>query len=92
MRLFWDIDVTQTDVNELINEKLKTIDHIGSQQFFSRLLTSCDWYTLIKLLPPMQLSTILNDEILDRLYPTELKGSYTYAREVLSRQAVSASG
>lgn len=84
-RLFWDLNVSPTDMDKLLDEKLKSIDSIDSRQFFSRLLTSCDWYTLLRILPPETLKTILNDKILDRLYPKDLKDKYIYARQVLSR-------
>ena len=84
-RLFWDIEIRQTDADQLLEEKFQTIEDIQSQQFFGRLLTSCDWYTLLKLIPPAKLNLILSDPILDRLYPKDLKDNYIYARDVLSR-------
>jgi len=91
-RLFWDHPMNQVDMENLLEEKIQTIDEIQSQQFFSKLLTSCDWYTLMKLLPPNKLEMILVDSILDRLYPKDLKRKYIYARDLLSRRVVSTSG
>ena len=84
-RLFWDIDINQVNLLEMLDEKFKTIEDIQSQQFFSRLLTSCDWYSLLKLIPSGKLNLILNDPILNRLYPKDLRDKYIYARNVLSR-------
>ena len=84
-RLFWDIEISQMDVDELLDEKFRTIENIESQQFFSRLLTSCNWYTLLKLMPPKKLRSILSNPILNKLFPKDLKEKYIYAREVLSR-------
>ena len=91
-RLFWDVEMNQIDLEKLLHEKLQTIDQIQSQTFFTKLLTSCDWYTLLKLLPPAELSIILTDQILDKLFPKNLKQKYTYARQVLSRHTISISG
>ena len=91
-RLFWDTNMIYSDLDQLIDEKLRTVEKIESQKFFSRLLASCDWYTLIRLVPPKELQLILSDPILDRLFPKELKGRYIYARDVLSRNAIPASG
>ena len=87
-RLFWDKEINVTDVDKILDEKLDAIDDIDSQIFFSRLLTSCNWYTLLKLLPPKKLTILLNDSVLDRLFPKDLKGKYSYAREVLSRYVI----
>ena len=84
-RLFWDIEISQMDVDELLDEKFLTIEDIESQQFFIRLLTSCNWYTLLRLMPPKKLQSILSNPILNKLFPKDLKEKYIYAREVLSR-------
>jgi len=83
--LFWDRPISPFDVETLIEEKLQTINDIQSQQFFRRLLTSCDWYTMLKLIPPEKLKRVLSDEILDKLFPKDLKYKYLYARDLLSR-------
>ena len=87
-RLFWDKEIHTTGMDKILDEKFNTIDDIDSQIFFTRLLTSCNWYTLLKLLSPKKLNIILNDSVLDKLYPKELKGKYSYAREVLSRHII----
>jgi hypothetical protein len=50
---------------------------------FCRLLSTYDWYTLIKLIPKKLLREALTDDVLGRLYPKELKEKYKYAREIL---------
>ena len=84
-RLFWDVDNKQLDVDKLIEEKYKSLEEEPSQQFFRRLLTSCDWYTMLKLIPSEKLKIVLSDEILDKLFPKDLKNKYRYARDLLSR-------
>ena len=91
-RLFWDIEINKIDVEKLLEDKIQTINHVQSQIFFTKLLTSCDWYTLIKLLPPAKLNLIFTDRILDKLFPKDLKQKYIYARQVLSRHTLSISG
>jgi len=91
-RLFWDIEISQTDLDEMLDKNLNIIDEIHAQQFFNRLLTSCDWYTLLKLLPPAKLIRVLNDSILETLFPESLKKKYIYARDLLSRFVIPTSG
>lgn len=91
-RLFWDVETNQIDVANLLEQKLQSIGDIHSQQFFIRLLTSCDWYTLLKLMPPATLRKILTDPVLDKLFPKDLREKYIYARKVLSQHLISDSG
>ncbi len=84
-RLFWDVDKRDVDYNELLDEKLRNIESDDGRKFFSRILSSCDWYTLLKLMPLSKIKVILSDPVLNRLYPKDLKDRYLYARGVLSR-------
>lgn len=84
-RLFWDVRMDRTDIDRLLAENIRSIEEVSSQQFFCKLLASCDWYTLLKLIPSGKLKVILSDKVLDRLYPKDLKTKYVYARNLLSR-------
>jgi hypothetical protein len=84
-RLFWDGKAPTTVAEALIQSHLETIENAQSQQFFRKLLTSCDWYTLLKLVPAEKLLLVLDDNIINGLFPRDLKTRYQYARDVLSR-------
>ena len=83
-RLFWDRPVPPVDVEKLIEEKLQTINEIQSQHFLRKLLTSCDWYTLLKIVPAEKLAIILDDKIVNGLFPRDLQTKYKYARDLLN--------
>ena len=59
---------------------------------YRRLLTSCDWYTLIKLIPLEKINEILSDLIIEGIYPKDIKRKYLYARKYLSRKNIPSSG
>jgi len=84
-RLFWDTEPNGLDVDQWMEEAIRIPDNPSSQQFFVKLLSSCDWYTILKIVPRDQLKTILSDSILSRLFPPDLKNKYRYARDFLSR-------
>ncbi|BBO72954.1 hypothetical protein DSCW_03710 [Desulfosarcina widdelii] len=84
-RLFWDTQIEITDAEAYLEEQLRTIDKNESQQFFRRLLCSCDWYTLLKLMGPEKLTDILTDPVIGGIFPRGLKTKYEYARDILSR-------
>jgi hypothetical protein len=52
---------------------------------YLRLLTTYDWYTLLKLLGPDSLKNeVLSESVVALLFPKELGMKYRYARKVLS--------
>jgi hypothetical protein len=80
---FWDKKVDENQLYNLITGKVETLPFFDKKMIFSRLLSTYDWYTLIKLLPKKVLREALADDVLSRLYPKELKEKYKYARGIL---------
>lgn len=90
--MFWDLDITQINLFAVLDDTADKIEGIEQQNIYRRLLLSCDWYTLLKILPLQKISAVLNSSVLDKLYPQDLKSRYKYAKDVLSKQALSSSG
>ncbi len=83
LNAFWDKNIDADQLYNFINGKIKTIPLIDQKTIFIRLLSTYDWYTLIKLFPLKVLKESLSDDILNSLYPKELKKKYQYARKLL---------
>ena len=83
LNAFWDKNVDADQLYDLITGKIKTLPFLDKKSVFCRLLSTYDWYTLIKLIPEKTLKQTLADDILDRLYPKALKEKYKYARKIL---------
>lgn len=81
--IFWDADVDPEQVGRLLRGEIDRIGHIDRISLYRRLLMTCDWYTLLSLLPPDRLREALGEPVLERLYPASLKNRYLYARSVL---------
>jgi len=80
---FWDNIIDENQLVELIDGNINSLPFFDKKIIYSRLLSTFDWYTLLKLVPEKLLEDILADDVLERLYPKELKEKYTYARSVL---------
>ena len=85
MRLHWDMNVELSEVHHLLEKDSEELEDINEINFYCRLLTSCDWYTLLKLMPSKKIKQILSDTVIDRLYPKDIKRRYLYARDILSK-------
>jgi hypothetical protein len=82
--LFWDTKVNPDELLRLFTGKIERIGSIDRSNLYYRILTSYDWYTILKIVSPSDLKTILDDDIINRIYPKSLKEKYIYARNVLS--------
>lgn len=85
MRLYWDMKVEPDEVLNLLNKKTSDYKDFNEIRFYRRLLISCDWYTLLKIIPLEKLNILLSDQMIESLFPADLKKRYLYARKVLSK-------
>ena len=92
LRLFWDVKPGSFNFDDLLVGDTENLSGVEEQNVYRRLLMSCDWYTLLKILPIFKLRTILKSPVIEELYPKDLRNRFLYAREVLFRQDLSASG
>ena len=84
-KLYWDMDVEPEQLYRMLDGETEAIEYIDRSDLYARLLSTYDWYTLLKLVPTKNLKHALSDQVISRLYPKELKDRYLYAREVLSK-------
>ncbi len=83
-KLFWDRNVDIDYMLQLLEGKPEQIPG-DKTDLYRRFLTSCDWYLLLKLFPINKLKDeVLNEKVISRLFPKELKDRYRYARKILS--------
>jgi len=80
------------NLDDLLVGDTENLSGVEEQNIYRRLLMSCDWYTLLKILPFAKIRTIISSPVIEELYPKDLRKRFLYARDVLSRKASSTSG
>lgn len=80
---FWDRKIDPDQVYDLITGRIESLPLMDKKSVFARLLSTYNWFTLLKLLPEQALEETMTDDVLSRLYPRELRGKYRYARSLL---------
>jgi hypothetical protein len=84
-KLFWD---RHTDVDYMLGLMDGQPERVCGDRIdlYRRFLTTCDWYTILEIFPSETIKTeILHDDVINRLYPKELKEKYQHARKILSQ-------
>lgn len=82
-KLFWDLNLNSDKLFLLLNGKIQKTGGIDRSNLYYRVLTGCGWYTILKLIPRKDLNRLLNDEVLNRIFPNDLRDKYLYARRIL---------
>jgi hypothetical protein len=81
--LLWDVNLSEEEMEELFSGKKKMIRGITSQNIYVKLLSSYNWYTILKIAGKEKLREILADDIITKLKSKTLQQKYFYARSVL---------
>ena len=82
-QLSWDVNLSEEEMEELFSGKKKMIRGITSQNIYVKLLSSYNWYTILKIAGKEKLREILTDDIITKLKSKTLQQKYFYARSVL---------
>lgn len=81
--LSWDSNLSEEELEQLLSGKQNMIRGITSQNIYVKLLSSYNWYTLLKILGREKLREILTDDVIKKLKSKSLQQKYFYARFVL---------
>jgi len=81
--LSWDLNLSEDDLEDLFSGKKNVIRGITSQNIYVKLLSSYNWYTILKIADKEKLREILTDDIITKLKSKALQQKYFYARSVL---------
>lgn len=82
-QLSWDVNLSQQELEELFSGKKKIIRGVTSENIYVKLLSSYNWYTLLKIAGKEKLREMLTDDVIKRLKSKALQQKYFYARRVL---------
>lgn len=80
-RLYWDVDVDPEQLYQLLTGEKDRIGHIDVHNLYYRILTTLNWYDILKIVAPEKLGELLSDSVLDRIRFNDLKERYLYARK-----------
>ncbi len=83
-KLFWDRNI---DIDYMLNllEGKPEFTPGDKADLYRRFLTSCDWYTLLKIFSKTTLKNeVFDEKVIGRLFPKDLRDRYRYARKILS--------
>ena len=70
-------------INGVSIQKLEKIGHVDILNLYYRMLTTYDWYTILRIVPTDKLGDLLSDPVLDRIRFKDLKEKFLYARQIV---------
>ena len=84
-RLYWDVKVQPEELYALLKGEIERIGHVDILNLYHRMLTTFDWYTILRIVPSDKLGDLLSDAVLDKIRFRDLKEKFLYARQIVLR-------
>ena len=82
-RLYWDVKMQPDQLYALFKGEIERIGHVDIQNLYYRMLTTFDWYTILRIVPDDKLGDLLSDAVIDKIRFKDLKEKFLYARQTI---------
>lgn len=83
-RLLWDYDLSVNEALSLLDGDKKEVRGVYPENIYLKILSSYNWYTILKIFSIEQIKFILSKEnVINNIYPESLKEKYLYVRRIL---------
>ena len=82
-RLYWDVKLQPDELYALLKGEIERLGHVDILNLYHRMLTTFDWYTILRIVPSDKLGDLLSDPVLDRIRFRDLKEKFLYARQII---------
>jgi hypothetical protein len=82
-RINWDTPVSTDELYGILTGKNEPVGGIDKNWIYIRLLNSFNWYTVLKIIPPDEIPALLSDDVINKLFPRQLRNKYRHVRSAL---------
>jgi hypothetical protein len=82
-RLYWDVEVQPDQLYELLKGRIERIGHVDILNLYYRMLTTFDWYTILRIVPKDELGELLSDAVIDKIRFKDMKEKFLYAKQII---------
>ncbi len=82
-KINWDTPLSTDELYQIFTGIKSHSGGIDKKWIYLRILNSFNWYTVLKIIPKNELSFLLSDEIINNLFPRQLRNKYKHVRSAL---------
>jgi hypothetical protein len=82
-KINWDTTHSANDLYQVFTGAREKIGSIDKKWIYARILNSFNWYTVLKIVPKEELPDLLSDEVINQLFPRQLRNKYLHVRSAL---------
>ena len=82
-KINWDTPLSIDELYNIFTGEAGKIGGIDKNWIYARILNTFNWYTVLKIVPQNELPSLLSDNVLNNLFPRQLRNKYQHVRSAL---------
>ena len=82
-KINWDTPLSNDDLYHIFTGAENHIGGIDKNWIYLRILNTFNWYKVLKIIPETELPLLLSDEVINNLFPRQLRNKYQHVRRAL---------
>ncbi len=90
-QILWDYNISPDEADAVLKGEKQSAGHYTRENLFLKLLESYSWYTIIQLISPKVIKSLLTKQLISKLRSPALRNKYEFVRERL-QQIIPTSG
>jgi len=82
-KINWDTPCSAEDIYRVYSGEISAISGIDKTWIYHKVLNGFRWYEVIRIFPKNELPAVLSEDVIQRLFPRQLRDKYRHVRTVL---------
>lgn len=82
-KINWDTPISSDELYRIFTGAESQIGGIDKNWIYLRILNTFNWYTVLKIIPEKELPLLLSDDVINNLFPRQLRIKYQHVRSAL---------
>ena len=82
-KINWDTPLCADELYRIFTGAESHIGGIDKKWIYLRILNTFNWYTVLTIIPEKELPFLLSDEVINNLFPRQLRIKYQHVRSAL---------
>ncbi|PKP45001.1 MAG: hypothetical protein CVT94_19230 [Bacteroidetes bacterium HGW-Bacteroidetes-11] len=84
-QILWDYNIPAEDIDAVLNGEMKMAGHYTQEMLFLKILESYSWFTIIELFGPIQIKSLLTNQVIKKLRSPSLRLKYEFVQQRLQQ-------
>jgi hypothetical protein len=77
-QLIWDYNIPAEEIEAVLDGRMSQSGHYTRAMLFRKVIETYPWFTVIQLIKPEEIKTLLTDDIINKLRAPSLRKKYEF--------------